>query len=146
MNGSALVGLPPANQNDWYIVRGFYRGYEVPNMNPDIGIPLLAAPPGAPHGQTRGPQTIAAYAVLIVLLVTITSARLALRFFKKDLRWGLDDYAIIFGASGAITWLAIAIAMVLVGGAGRHIYDITYEELNRFIDVSAVSMPKRFLN
>ena len=129
MNGSALVGLPPANQNDWYIVRGFYRGYEVPNTNPDIGIPLLAAPP-------------VVYSVLILLFVTITSVRLALRFFKKDLRWGLDDYAIIFGASGAITWLAIAIAKVLVGGAGRHIYDITYEELNLFIDVSVVFMTK----
>ncbi|KAL2046515.1 hypothetical protein ABVK25_011796 [Lepraria finkii] len=27
--------------------------------------------------------------------------------------------------------------MVLVGGAGRHIYDITYEGLNRFIDLAA---------
>lgn len=102
-----------------------------------MGIPLLAAPPGAPHGQTRGLQMTAAYSVLISLLVIITSARLALRFFKKDLRWGLDDYAIIFGATGTVTWLAIAIAIVNYGGAGQHIYDITYKELNRFITVSS---------
>lgn len=136
MNRSALVGDPPANQDDFYIIRGFYRGYGLPLMNPEDGIPPLKAPPGAPHGQNRGPGIIASYSVLIFLIVTITSARLALRYFRKTLKWGPDDYAIILGAGGACTWVAIAIAMVLVGGSGRHIYDITYEEFNWFIDVS----------
>ena len=136
MSGSALVGEPPANQNDYYIIKGFYRGYDVPAMNYSEGIPLLVAPPGAPHGQNRGPGIIASYSVLIFLIVAITSTRLALRYFKKTLKWGLDDYAIILGASGAVSWLAICIAMVIVGGAGHHIYDITYDQFNRFIEVS----------
>ena len=135
MSGSALVGDPPANQNDFYIVRGFYRSYGLP-LSPEEGIPALKAPPGAPHDQNRGPGIIGSYAVLIFLLVTITSARLALRYFKKNLKWGPDDYAIILGASGACAWIAITIAMVLVGGSGQHIYDITYVEFNWFIDVS----------
>jgi hypothetical protein len=36
--------------------------------------------------------------------------------------------------------------MVNYGGAGQHIYDITYEELNRFITVSAAFDSKRMLN
>ncbi len=136
MSGSALVGNPPANQNDFYIVRGFYRSYNLPFMNPEEGIPVLKAPPGAPHGQNRGPGIIGSYSVLIFLLVVITSTRLALRYFKKNLKWGPDDYAIILGASGACAWIAITIAMVLVGGSGKHIYDITYAEFNWFIDVS----------
>ena len=136
MSGSALVGNPPANQNDYDIIRGFYLGYNLPATNYTEGIPLLRAPPGAPHGQNQGPGIICSYSVLIFLLVAITSARLALRYFNKALRWGPDDYAIIIGASGAVTWLAIAIAQVVVGGAGQHIYDITYVQFNMFIDVS----------
>lgn len=136
MSGSALVGNPPANQNDFYIIRGFYRGYNLPLANPEEGIPILKAPPGAPHGQNRGPSIIASYSVLLFLLVTITSARLALRYFKKNLKWGPDDYAIILGASGACAWVIICIAMVVMGGAGQHIYDITYVQLDWFIDVS----------
>ena len=136
MSGSALVGEPPANQNDYYIIKGFYRGYNLPVMNYSEGIPLLVAPPGASHGQNRGPGIIGSYSVLIFLLMAITSARLALRYFKKTLKWGPDDYAIILGASGAVTWLAVCIAMAVVGGAGRHIYDITYDQFNRFIEVS----------
>ena len=146
MVASALVGLPPASQNDWYIVLGSYRGYEMSNMDPDIGIPTLAAPPGALHGHSRAPQTIASYSVLILLWVLITSTRSALLFPKKDLRWGLDDYATIFGASGVIAWLAIAIAMYLGVGAGSQIYDITYDEFNRFIDASASSFSARIIN
>ena len=136
MSGSALVGDPPANQNDFFIVRGFYRGFDLPLANYSEGIPLLKAPPGAPHGQNLGPRIIASYSVLLFLLVTITSARLALRYFKKTLKWGPDDYAIILGASAACTWFAITIAMVFVGGSGKHIYDVTYVEFNWFIDVS----------
>ena len=143
MSGSALVGNPPANQNDFYIIRGFFRGYNLPLENAEEGIPILKAPPGAPHGQNRGPSIIAPYSILLFLLVTITSARLALRYFKKTLKWGPDDYAIILGASGACTWVIIAIAMVVVGAAGQHIYDITYVEFDRFIEVSRSQDPIR---
>ena len=134
MADSALIGYPPANQNDWYIVRGFYRATGV-SRSPDHGIPSLKAKPGAPHAHSHGAQDIATNSVIIILLTLITSARLSLRYFRKDLRWGPDDYAIILGLAGVVSWFSLGIAKVQVGGAGKHMSDITYDELNRFVEV-----------
>ena len=109
--------------------------------SPDVGIPALKAKPGMIHGQTNGPETIATNTIFIVLLTLITSARLTLRYFRKDLKWGPDDYAILLGLGGVVSWFGLAIAKVQVGGAGKHVYDITYSELDWFVDVRFPPIP-----
>lgn len=145
MTGSALIGYPPGNQRDWYIIRGFYRAHGFPEKGtPDLGIPSLKAKPGVPHGQSNGPETIAANTIFIILLTLITSARLSLRYFRHDLRWGPDDYAIVVGLAGVVAWFGLAIAKVQFGGAGKHMYDVTYAELDWFVDVRPPDAARRY--
>ena len=140
MPESAFVGYPPVNQRDWWIVRGFYRALHLPNKNPDLGIPSMRAKPGAPHGESNASGTIALNCIMISLVTIITTTRLALRYFRKDLRWGPDDYVMILGLLGVVAWFSLAIAKVQYAGVGKHSFDITYAELDWFIDVGALSM------
>ena len=71
-------------------------------------------------------------AVAIALVVLITGTRLCLRIFRKNLSVGCDDFAIILAVVGAVAWFGMMIAMAVAGGAGKHVKDITYSELNDF--------------
>ncbi len=66
----------------------------------------------------------------MVLVILITGTRLYLRFSRRDLRVGIDDYVIIPAALLTIAFLAIVMSEVTYGGAGKHLYDLTYKELN----------------
>lgn len=78
---------------------------------------------------------IASTSVAMALVILITGTRLGLRFFRKDLKVGYDDFAIIPAALATVAYMAIAIASVVYGGAGKHVYDMTYEELDWFYEV-----------
>ena len=84
---------------------------------------------------------IAWLSVAMALVVIITGARLGLRFFRKDLKLGYDDWVIVPAALAVVAYMAIAISMVLYGGAGKHIYDMTYQEANWFYEVSFFFFP-----
>ena len=71
----------------------------------------------------------------MALVIIITGARLGLRFFRRDLKVGYDDWAIGPAMLAAVAYMAMAIAMVRYGGAGKHIYDLTYEEVDWFYQV-----------
>ena len=66
--------------------------------------------------------------IIIPLVFLITVARLSLRAFRKDLRWGLDDWVIILGAIGVFGWTGLVIGVAKVGGGGKHMWDLTYHE------------------
>lgn len=78
------------------------------------GISSVKVPPGAAHDSRQG-TIIAQMAVTIALISLITITRLLLRAFKRDLKWGLDDWAIIMGLIGVIAWLTLTILMVCKG-------------------------------
>ena len=78
---------------------------------------------------------IASIAVAMALVILITGARLCLRCFRRDLKVGIDDFVIVPAALTAIAYFALAIGMVVYGGAGKHIYDMTYEEAEWFYKV-----------
>ena len=143
---SALFGHPAANVNDWYIVRAFARQAGIPNgmLNPANGFPFHAPAQPTPY-HLRGPSIIASASVTISLVLAITTLRLSLRIFRRDLRFGYDDFAIIPAALGVCVWLALQIAMVCMGGAGKHLYDLTYLEMRWFIGVSAVPFNGAFI-
>ena len=52
---------------------------------------------------------------------------------------GCDDFVIIPAVIGAVAWFGMMIAMAVVGGAGKHVKDITYSELNDFYRVGLAS-------
>jgi len=137
MSDSALFGHPPNNQNDWFIVRGFARAASIPDkiFDPSKGFPSLVQRPPNFHYTSRGPGIIASATVTIFLIITITGTRLCLRFFRRDLKVGYDDYLVIPAALLTIALLAIVISLVTYGGAGKHIYDLTYQEFNWLLKV-----------
>lgn len=95
MKGSALVGHPPNNQDDYWIIKGFLRQSGLPDktIHPDKGLPINK-PPHASDDE-RGTGLMAAMCVAIVLIFLITVTRLSLRYFRSDLNWGWDDWLII---------------------------------------------------
>ena len=137
---SALFGHPAANVNDWYIIKALERQSGLPDgvANPAMGIPFEAPSTLVPYN-SRGPSIAGTAAMVIFITLAVTTTRLCLRFFRKDLRVGYDDMVIIPAALGVCTWFALTIAMVVKGGAGKHLYDVTYMEIYWFGLVSLVS-------
>lgn len=135
---SALFGKPANNVNDWYIAREFARIVGIPDgaFNPSEGFPF-PAPHIQPPYQSKGPRIIASACVAIFLILLITGSRLSLRYFRKDLKLGYDDLFIVPAVIGVVSWFCIVIWMVVKGGAGQHIYDITYMQVEYFFRVSS---------
>ena len=149
MAGSALYGTPPANDRDFAVVKAALRIVNVPESEIDaiasMGVPLMFDPgPTPPHNSHQG-RIIARMSVVIFLLVLITGIRVMLRYTRKELKVGLDDLFAIIATLCACSWFAIVIGMATYGGAGKHIYDVTYSEMAIFISVSptrGANMPK----
>ena len=101
MTGSAVIGQPPNNQDDFFIVRGLMRVMGLPDgvLDPAKGLQLPLKRPATDEYPlsypNKGPGVIAALSVAITLVVLITGTRLQLRFFRKDLHWGWEDIVII---------------------------------------------------
>ena len=95
MTGSALVGHPPANQDDFWIIKGFLRQSGLPDkkIHPEKGLPIHKPPHASDDEQ--GTRLMVGMCVAMVLIVMITVTRLSLRWFRKDLKWGLDDWMLI---------------------------------------------------
>ena len=93
------MGHVPNNQKDFWIVRGFARHTHIPDnkLEAKQGFPMKFKPPLGYHYETRAPGIIAAMSVTIVLVTIITGTRLCLRYFRRDLKWGWDDWMIIPG-------------------------------------------------
>lgn len=113
-------------------------GYPDGAFNPANGFPLpIHAPPGNPPYQSIGPAIIGSACVVTFLVLLITGTRLSLRYFRKYLKIECDYYVIISAALGVVSWFSLAIVIVVKGGAGQHIYDITYMEVYWFYKVSS---------
>ena len=101
MTGSAIIGQPPSNQDDFDIIRGLLRVMGIPDdlVDPAKGLPLPVKRPTDDHYPdsypNQGPRIVAAMCVAILLVLAITGARVALRFFRRDLHWGWEDIVIL---------------------------------------------------
>ena len=129
MSGSALLGQPPNNENDALIILGWWKllyGSNPPPPGYPSTIPA-PVPPHAPHDSLQ-PYVIGTSALIIFLTTLITGTRLFLRIYRRELRWGADDWAILLGASGVVVFFGLTLAVGIKGGAGKHMYDTTYDE------------------
>ncbi|CAG8955920.1 hypothetical protein HYFRA_00008773 [Hymenoscyphus fraxineus] len=130
---SAFLGTPPATLKDYYIASYFLFQFGL-KTDPIHGSPVSPKrpPPEAYVSETNGPAIIASMIASIVVMVLITSIRLGIRLFNRGLMMGLDDLFIIPGVILAVAWPALQICAVVYGGAGKHMYDVTYEEYSYF--------------
>jgi hypothetical protein len=128
---SAYFNTPPATELDEQIVAGLLL---LTGLTPNIKDPKngVTIPPLRPtenyRFETKGPAVIIALSVCMVVLTLITFLRLGIRLFVHEVRFGADDWLIIPAYLLSMAYPALQIAMVQYGGAGKHFYDITYEE------------------
>ena len=142
MSNSAFVGQPPATIEDRLIIRGYARRFGLTENLSDLTQVFLLPPNKSLDGAkdvSIPSAIITCMSLAIALILLITGTRLCLRVVRKDLRIGYDDLVIIPAAIGALSWYSLMIAMVIYGGAGKHICDITYHELDYFYQVSSVT-------
>jgi hypothetical protein len=137
---SAYFNTPPANELDERIAAGLLL---LTGLTPNIKDPKngVTIPPFRPTEgyvfETKGPAVIAALSVCMAIVTVVTFARLSIRLFVRECRFGLDDWLMIPAYLLAMAYPALQIAMVQYGGAGKHFYDITYQEYYHYKFVSA---------
>jgi hypothetical protein len=136
---SAYSNTPPVNELDERIAAGLLL---LTGITPDIkdardGVTI---PPFRPkenyHSGTRGPGVVVALSVCMVILTLVTFLRPGIRMFVHGVRFGADDWFIIPAYLLSMAYPALQIAMVQYGGAGKHFYDITYQEYFYYKSVS----------
>lgn len=104
MAESALVGSPPATENDFWIARTITRFYNptgdyshVDPRNGSVGAPLR--PDGYVY-ESEQSAIIGSAVFMVVYLILITSFRLVARACVKRLHFGWDDVTIVIGTVG----------------------------------------------
>ncbi|KAJ8068305.1 hypothetical protein OCU04_003868 [Sclerotinia nivalis] len=128
---SALIGHPPNTTNDYYIVAYLNNAFGR-KASPMKGITI---PPLAPPDyvfESRSTSLLIAMSISIFFMFSFTVLRLLIRLLNRGLVLGLDDLFIVPGVILAMTWPVLQILAVIYGGAGKHIWDVTYEEYGYF--------------
>ena len=140
MSGSALIGHPPNNPTDALIITGYWK-YLHKDKRPTDRTSIIPTriPPNAPH-ESLQTYNIAWCVIVIILTTTITGTRLFLRIHHRDLKWGLDDWAILIAQLGVVAYFTMQVVISVQGGAGKHSWDITYSEYNVFHSVCLLSL------
>ena len=137
MTTSALLGTPPANEDDFNIVKGILDLFGIPG-DPSEGVVI---PPSAPLNRNhanKGPRVIAGVSIAILTIIVVTGGRLFARYGHLSSRLGWDDALIMVAAAFAIAWHGVVVAMVTQGGSGQHIYNITYHEYNLWLRYGSI--------
>jgi hypothetical protein len=132
--GSAFINTPPANELDERIAGGMLL---LVGLTPDIQDPKGGAivPPFRPDDytfETKGPAIIAGLSICLVVILAVTLTRLVLRLVVPRLHFGADDWIMIPALVLAVAYPSLQIAMITMGGAGKHMFDITYQEYYRY--------------
>ena len=130
MTDSALLGREPLSADDKLIMQGIRL------VTPSLleALPLLSEQ--GSHDSRANSMTIGD-TFAIVLALTITTARLAVRWSKVH-QLGADDLMIIPACLCCVTYLSLNIASQTAGCLGRHVYTCTYEEFEKTYYVSVI--------
>ncbi|KAH8682533.1 hypothetical protein BX600DRAFT_430406 [Xylariales sp. PMI_506] len=128
---SALIGSVPNNQDDWNFLNGLYRSFGL-DLDPTLGFPLAPmAPVGYVH-ESKQAGIVGAMGVLIAAIIVPTGARILLKRRSANAILGYDDYTIVIASVIAIAYPIIVIIMCTTAGAGRHTWENTYADYQRF--------------
>ncbi|EGY21067.1 uncharacterized protein VDAG_02591 [Verticillium dahliae VdLs.17] len=131
---SAFYGQPPNTVRDANIVQGtFWVDFKLNTLDPNGGIPFAPVPPPGYEHEDKQAAIIVGM-VLVILAITVpTVARIVARFRSTEMRLGLDDYTIVLAASLATVYPCFQIWMVVSAGGGRHSWENTYEDWEKFV-------------
>lgn len=191
-NNSAILGNPPNNEDDFFIVRGIFRSVGLFSANASRGWITVPKEPAGYVYETKQPGIIAGMVIVMLLISVVTATRLALRYYSTKMVFGSDDWVILAAAvslpktccplcvvvgrglytlcmfispanatmlrmsemdevvsapgsgnnsqetrltsinsqSIAVTYPILQILMVVQGGAGHHVWEVTYEQYN----------------
>ncbi|KAG9858161.1 hypothetical protein KCU68_g806, partial [Aureobasidium melanogenum] len=132
MSHSAYLGQPPATENDFYLIKGMYRAAYAFNKDSSKGYLFVPRKPADYEYNDKQASIIVGMVVAIVVMLSTTILRLALRHFKTGVRWGLDDWVLLPGVIMAILYPTLQIVMVVRGGGGKHTWDVAYAEYYTF--------------
>lgn len=128
---------PPANAYDLSVVKGVLLSNGLTTLDPENGVKMSPERPSPYYYETKGPGIIAGCALCIFVMLLVTLTRLGLRWRHSSLKFGIDDILIIPALLLAIAYPALQIAMVVYGGAGQHIYDVTYRNFQAYHWIAA---------
>ncbi|KAE9367684.1 hypothetical protein N431DRAFT_471089 [Stipitochalara longipes BDJ] len=146
---SALIGSAPATLKDYYIAKFILLAFGK-NTDSVLGASIPPLRPSEYVFETRGPRIIASMSAAIAVMIIVTGLRLGVRWFRRGLVVGWDDVfigcvllllserqqlmlSLVALQSDicqllAIAWPILQICAVIYGGAGKHMYDVTYED------------------
>ncbi|KAL2064284.1 hypothetical protein VTL71DRAFT_4778 [Oculimacula yallundae] len=142
---SAFIGSRPNTEKDYYVAKYLLMAFGL-KTDPALGAFLPPKRPAEGYVfETRGPRILTSMSIALATMVIITGLRVGLRAFRRGLSFGLDDVFIIIGALLAIAWPTLQMCAVIYGGAGKHMYDLTYEEYANFKHYSNLSKPLFFI-
>lgn len=156
---SALFGDPPNTKRDYYIIRGMERSYGLSSADPNDGFTYFASEPAGYVHETKIASIMAGLVIMILAILIPTVTRLALRASIPAMSFGSDDWAIILAAVSyhnsyrvlsfsfslggklkltfsqftGILYAIIHILVIVEGGGGLHIWEVTYEQYNSFV-------------
>ncbi|KAH7039625.1 uncharacterized protein B0I36DRAFT_357028 [Microdochium trichocladiopsis] len=130
---SATLGRPPNTLDDYYTIRALLRDFGLDKLDPNDGYVLVGPrPPGLPF-ENKQAGIIVGMVIMMLIIILPTGARLRLRATKQQMVWGPDDWAILLAAVVCFLYPIFQIVMVVDGGGGTHIWDVTYTQYRTFM-------------
>lgn len=97
-SSSAILGYPPNNEDDFFIVRGIFRSVGLFSANASRGWITIPKEPAGYVYETKQPGIIAGMVIVILLISVVTATRLALRYYSTKMVFGSDDWVILAAA------------------------------------------------
>lgn len=97
------MGDPPANMNDFYIVRGIYRNAGFAFANASLGFTTVRDKPANYVHESKQAGIIAAMIIVALIIVVPTMARLVTRVRSPQMQFGVDDWVIIAAAVSCLS-------------------------------------------
>lgn len=98
---SAVIGKPPKNEDDYWIVLGIIRLFGL-DSDPAKGILVPPIRPLDAKFESRGHSLIISNVACIVLAILFAGSRLLIRALHRGLKWGWDDWFMLLGAVGSL--------------------------------------------
>jgi len=97
MPNSALLRQPPANEDDFFIIKGMYRAAYAFDKDASKGYLFVPKKPEDYEYNDKQASIVIGLVMAIVVMLFTTVLRLTLRRFKTGVRWGADDWILIPG-------------------------------------------------
>ena len=97
MSNSAFLRQPPANQDDFYTIKGMYRAAYAFDKDASKGYLFVPKKPEDYEYNDKQAGIIIGLVFATAIMFVTTALRLGLRQFKTGVRWGADDWVLIPG-------------------------------------------------